>query len=71
MKRVQVLAIFSLGALVATASPAATADDAGWYAGVNAGQSRTTIDDPRIGGGLLGGGFTTTSIRNSDRRHTT
>ena len=66
MKRMRVIAIFSLGALVAGASQAALADDAGWYGGVNAGQSRATIDDPRVSGGLLGGGFATTSIHNDD-----
>jgi len=47
---------------IAVASTSAAADDAGWYAGFNAGLSRAKIDDPRIIGGLQAGGFTTTSI---------
>ena len=54
-------------ALAAIASPFAMADDSGWYGGVNVGQSRAKIDDARITGGLLGGGFTTTSITDDDR----
>ena len=56
-----------LAALAVTSSPTAFADDAGWYAGFNAGQSRAKIDDTRIVGGLLDDGFTTTSISNDDR----
>ena len=48
-------------------APCAFADDAGWYTGFNVGQSRAKIDDARIVGGLLGDGFTTTSISNDDR----
>src|SRR6202021_2459370 len=54
-------------ALVLTMSPSVFADDAGWYTGFNAGQSRAKIDDARIADGLLGEGFTTTSMRNDDR----
>src|SRR6202021_3444633 len=57
----------SLAALALTLSPSAFADDAGWYTGFNAGQSRAKIDDARIADGLLNDGFTTTSIRNDDR----
>src|SRR5580704_13703009 len=56
----------SLAALALTMSPSAFADDAGWYTGFNAGQSRAKIDDTRIADGLLDDGFTTTSIRNDD-----
>jgi len=56
----------TLAALAVTSSPTAFADDAGWYAGFNAGQSRAKIDDGRIANGLLGDGFTTTSIGNDD-----
>jgi OOP family OmpA-OmpF porin len=52
---------------VTTMSPSAFADDAGWYTGFNAGQSRAKIDDSRIADGLLDDGFTTTSISNDDR----
>ncbi len=57
----------SLAALAVTMSPSAFADDAGWYTGFNAGQSRAKIDDTRIADGLLDDGFTTTSIGNDDR----
>src|SRR5450759_1065124 len=57
----------SLVALAIIASPFAAADDSGWYAGANAGQSRATIDDVRITSGLLNGGFTSTSITDDDR----
>ena len=57
----------SLAALALTLSPSVFADDAGWYTGFNAGQSRAKIDDARIADGLLGEGFTTTSISNDDR----
>ncbi len=57
----------SLVALAIIASPFAAADDSGWYAGANAGQSRATIDDVRITSGLLNSGFTSTSITDDDR----
>src|ERR1700733_14026901 len=57
----------SLAALAFTVSPSVFADDAGWYTGFNAGQSRAKIDDARIADGLLNDGFTTTSISNDDR----
>src|SRR5688572_30958478 len=42
------------------------ADDAGWYIGGNAGQSRADIDDEEITGSLAGAGFTNTSIDEDD-----
>jgi OmpA-OmpF porin, OOP family len=60
--------VATLAAFAVTSSPAAFADDAGWYAGFNAGQSRAKIDDSRIADGLLGDGLTTTSI-NDDNHH--
>jgi OOP family OmpA-OmpF porin len=57
----------TLAVLAVTASPSAFADDSGWYAGFNGGQSRAKIADGRITDGLLGEGFTTTSISNDDR----
>jgi OOP family OmpA-OmpF porin len=57
----------TLAAVAVTLGPTAFADDAGWYTGFNAGQSRAKIDDARIADGLLGDGFTTTSISNDDR----
>ena len=56
----------TLATLAVTFSPTAFADDAGWYAGFNAGQSRASIDDARITAGLLGEGFTTSSISDDD-----
>src|ERR1700733_2678382 len=59
----------TLATVAVTLSPTAFADDdAGWYAGFNAGESRATIDDGRITAGLLGDGFTTTSI-SDDNSH--
>ena len=55
-----------LAVLAALASTLAMADDTGWYAGVNVGQSRAKIDDARITSNLLGGGFATPSIVNDD-----
>ena len=43
------------------------AADSGWYGGINIGQSRAKIDDAGITRGLLGSGFTTTSISDDDR----
>ncbi|MFA6314346.1 MAG: outer membrane beta-barrel protein, partial [Sterolibacterium sp.] len=54
-------------ALALIASPYAVADDAGWYGGISAGESRAKIDDAKITADLLGGGFTTTSIIDDDR----
>lgn len=45
----------------------AVADDSGWIAGFNAGQSRANIDDARITSELLGSGLATTSIIDNDR----
>jgi OOP family OmpA-OmpF porin len=57
----------TLTALALTLSPTTfAAEDAGWYAGFNAGQSRAKIGDGRIAQGLLGDGFTTTAISNDD-----
>src|SRR6202790_5555995 len=56
----------ALAGLALTLSPTAFADDAGWYIGANAGEARTRIDDARITGGLLGDGFTVTSISNDE-----
>lgn len=44
----------------------AMAQDTGWYAGANIGQSRATIDNDRISNELLGSGLTMTSISNED-----
>ncbi|MBC7621412.1 MAG: OmpA family protein [Candidatus Saccharibacteria bacterium] len=45
----------------------AQADYPSWYVGANAGQSMANIDDPRIVKGLLGSGFTSVIISESNR----
>ncbi|MEA3159248.1 MAG: OmpA-OmpF porin, family [Gammaproteobacteria bacterium] len=57
----------TLAALAGALSPKAVADDAGWYIGFNAGQSRAKIDNSRIADDLLIDGFTTTSIGDENR----
>ena len=73
MKLKKVTRLVGLASFTVMASHGALAQpytpDAGWYAGGNVGQSRATIDDPRIRSGLLGGGLATSSI--SDRDHST
>ena len=60
-------ATLGLVALAAIGSPCAAADDSGWYVGGNIGQSKASIDDARIAGGLLSEGFTTTSLGDNKR----
>ena len=72
MKLVANSGTLGLIALAAFASPYALAEEAtdasdSWYVGGNYGQSRATIDDPRIISSLLGAGFTTTSIVDDNR----
>lgn len=67
MKLVKASGILSVAVLAITASPLSFADNAGWYGGLNIGQSRATIDDERIASGLLGAGFATTGISNDER----
>ena len=62
MKRTHTAAVLGLVALASGASPYAMAQDSGWYIGANVGGSHAKIDDDRIRSGLLGNGFTTTSI---------
>jgi len=54
-------------ALLMLVSGAAVADDSGWYAGGNLGESRARIDEARIAQELKASGFTTESITNDDR----
>ncbi|OIQ92505.1 outer membrane protein A precursor [mine drainage metagenome] len=67
MKFTKISATLGLAVLAAIASSYAAADDTGWYGGANIGQSRATIDDARITSGLLGSGFSTTSIADDKR----
>ncbi len=55
-----------LVALTAIASPLALADESGWYAGGNIGQSQADIDDQRITSALLASGVTSVSINDDD-----
>jgi len=54
-------------ALLVLVSSTAMADDSGWYAGGNLGESRATIDEARIAQQLKASGFTAESITNDDR----
>jgi OOP family OmpA-OmpF porin len=68
MKIAQILGTMLLVAALAGAlSSEAFADDAGWYLGFNAGQSRAKIDDSRIADDLLIDGLATTSIGDENR----
>lgn len=67
MKLTRTTGQLSLAVLAVIASTCAMADDAGWYAGANVGQSRATIDDARITSNLLGNGFSSVSIADEDR----
>lgn len=55
--------------LAAATGQMAIADEPRWYVGVEAGQTKATIDDARISSGLLGSGLTTTGIMDDDRSH--
>jgi OOP family OmpA-OmpF porin len=64
MKLTRTLGLVTLAAI---ASPFATADEPGWYAGANIGQSRAKIDDERISRSVLGSGFSSISIIDDNR----
>lgn len=67
MKLKHASGMLGLAALTAIASPFANADDLGWYAGANVGQSRARIDDAGISSGLSAQGLSTNAITNDDR----
>src|SRR5450759_496319 len=67
MKLARASGTLGLAALAAIASPFAVADDSGWYGGVNIGQSRAKIDDPKITSSLLAAGLNSTSITDDNR----
>lgn len=67
MKLARSTARLSLVALAAAAGSLATAQDGGWYAGGNVGQSRALIDDEGITRGILSGGLTVTGIEDKKR----
>lgn len=53
--------------LAALLSTGVLAQDAGWYGGASLGRSGATIDDARINSGLLGSGFSSSTIVDDDR----
>ena len=67
MKLTRISAAVACVTLAVLASPAAIAQDSGWYGGANVGQSRATIDDARISSGLLSQGFTSVNIADDNR----
>lgn len=67
MKLARASAALGLVTLAGMIGPRALAGDNGWYVGGNVGQSRSTIDNDGIKGGLQSGGFTTTSLANDNR----
>lgn len=67
MKLTRAAGTLSLLAFTAIAYPFAFAEEAGWYGGLNIGQSRAKIDDARITSGLIGGGFASAALTNDDR----
>lgn len=67
MKLTRASGALGLLAFAALASPLVMAEDLGWYGGANVGRSSATIDDARINSGLLGGGFTSSSIVDDNR----
>lgn len=63
----RILGMATWAAIAAATSPAAMAEDLGWYGGANVGRSAATIDDPRITSGLAAGGLGTSAISDRDR----
>lgn len=67
MKFIKASGMLGLISLAAITSSVTHADDAGWYLGANIGQSTADIDNDRITGNLLDGGFSEIMIDNDDR----
>ena len=67
MNRAKALALVGLAVSSALTGQLALAQDSGWYGGLNLGQSRSKIDDPRIISGLLAGGFSSATITDDNR----
>ena len=67
MNRAKALGLVVLVVSSTLTGPLAFAQDAGWYGGLNLGQSRSKIDDPRIINGLLVGGFSSATINDNNR----
>lgn len=68
MKFTKTAGLMSLLAFAVSGAASAQSVDSGWYVGANAGLSHARLDNKRIAGGLLAGGFTTTAI-SDDNRH--
>ena len=64
---VKTSAALSVLALAGLAIAPASAQNSGWYVGVNGGLAAAKIDDQRIRTDLLNGGLATTAIKNDDR----
>jgi OOP family OmpA-OmpF porin len=60
MRFARIVGIPGIFMLASTLSHPAFADDTGWYAGFGAGQSRSRLDEKRIGDSMLGGGVSST-----------
>ena len=67
MNRAKALGLVCLAVSSTLTGSLALAEDAGWYGGLNLGQSRSKIDDPRIINGLLVGGFSSATISDNNR----
>lgn len=67
MKLTRSSGALGLAVLAALASPLTIAQESGWYGGANVGRSSATIDDARINSGLIGGGFTSSTIVDDNR----
>jgi OmpA-OmpF porin, OOP family len=70
MKSINAFGAMAILATFSLISARAMAQENQWYLGLDAGQSRATIDDSRVESGLLGSGMSTTSITNDDRYST-
>ena len=67
MNRAKALGLVVMAVSSTLTGPLAFAEPAAWYGGLNLGQSRSKIDDPRIINGLLVGGFFSATITDDNR----
>jgi len=67
MKFVRTVGALGLAGFAAVSTPAAAADEAGWYGGISVGESRAYVDDVRIATQLRGSSLTMTTIDDNDR----
>jgi len=66
MKASRLTGMLGLVALALIASPQAMAQDSGWYLGLNVGKSKAKIDDEKLVNGIVGSGFTLTTLNDRD-----